>query len=270
MAAKEVFTITSNEMDSEICFEIRDSGGWTAKRGVAIKPQAILRVVPNKPQSLDWFNRLAFRLENFFTLFLGTSLSVRSVQMFRGDNVGWLIEEINKRAEKLNISMCVRCPFESVGDALKKWLAVPDAKQSVELTLLGVVRKSTLFRETEFLSLAQALEGFARITFSRRKNEDSSFRTLINQTYDLLSPEFANRLLGDKDAFAEKVVHTRDYYTHIGIEGRRAVIRDGSELFLLNKCLQAFVRCVLLIDLGIEEHYLREPIMYQATRWKIW
>jgi hypothetical protein len=270
MDPTEVFKFTSKEMDSEVICEVRAGGGWTAKRGVAIRPQSRLRVLPYTPQSLDWFNALAFRLENFFTLFLGTSLSVKHVQVIKGEDAGWVIQKINNRNEKIHLQMWVRCPFEAVSKALMKWLAVPDDKQSIELTVLGVVRKSTLFNETEFLSLAQALEGFGRITFVYKRSARPSFATLIKQTYELLSPEFAEQLLDNKDDFTKKVVQTRDYYTHLGNVKKTAAVRDSSELFLLNKRLHAFLRCVILIDLGIPEQYLKDPILYQATRWQIW
>ena len=48
-----------------------------------------------------------------------------------------------------------------------------------------------------------------------------------------------------------------------------ALRSDGGELFLLNQRLHAFLRCVMLIDLGIPESALKEPILYQSTRWKL-
>lgn len=67
----------------------------------------------------------------------------------------------------------------------------------------------------------------------------------------------------------QKVVQTRNYFTYLGIRKGTAVIDDGGELFLLNQRLHAFLRCVMLIDLGIPESALKEPILYQSTRWKL-
>jgi hypothetical protein len=86
----------------------------------------------------------------------------------------------------------------------------------------------------------------------------------------LLSSDFASKLLGDCDTFRRKLVDTRDFYTHLGILERSSAVTDPNELFLLNQRLRAFLRCVLLIDLGVPQSLLEGPIMYQATRWKVW
>jgi hypothetical protein len=98
-----------------------------------------------------------------------------------------------------------------------------------------MMRKSSVFDETQFLSLAQALEGFGRIRF---------------QTGNY-----------------EQLIQTRNFLTHLGGPKKSEVVEEPKELFLLNQRLQAFLRCVMLIDLGISEDELREPILYQAHRW---
>ncbi len=150
--------------------------------------------------------------------------------------------------------------------AFERWLAVPDDEQPVERVVLSMLRKSRVFDETEFLSLAQALEGFGRI----RSPGGKPFRSRVEYSYDLLSPDFAKQLLGERSEFSAKVVETRNYYTHLGNPKGKAATKDHEELFYLNKRLQAFLRCVMLLNLGVSEQYLREPILYQATRWKLW
>ena len=125
-----------------------------------------------------------------------------------------------------------------------------------------MMRKSSVFYETQFLSLAQALEGFGRIRF-----QTGNYEQLIQKTYDLLSAEFATKLLGDRSEFIERVKQTRNFLTHLGGPKKSEVVEEPKELFLLNQRLQAFLRCVMLIDLGISEDELREPILYQAHRW---
>jgi len=65
------------------------------------------------------------------------------------------------------------------------------------------------------------------------------------------------------------VVDTRDFYTHLGMSAGTAALEDAGEIFQLNQSLYAFLRCVMLIDLGIDESLLRDPIIYQARRWQI-
>lgn len=266
--ATEVFRFTSTDINSEVICEVFAGGGSKMKKGASIKSIPRLRIIPHHPQSVNWFTNLAFRAENFFTLFLGTSVSLKRIQLFQGDDSGWVVQKMNHLKEKVDRQTWVQCPYQETADAFAKWLAVPVDKQPVELVVLGMMRKSRVFNETEFLSFAQALEGFGRMRLSARKG--TPFAALIEHSYDLLSVDFAKELLGERSAFTANVVQTRNYYTHLGNAKGNAATKDNRELFYLNKRLQAFLRCVMLIDLGVSEQYLREPILYQATRWKLW
>jgi hypothetical protein len=296
--ALQVFKFDSTSLEAEVICEVFS---------IQMKSVPRIRITPQKRQSLDWFVSIGPRLENFFTLFLGTSVSLKAVQLFQGErNSGWLVQKWRSRREKVNYRSWVRCQPEEIVSALTKWLAVPKEQRPVEQTVLGMVRKSSLFVETEFLALAQALEGFGRLRFQGgpvQKDEfktglakvkevlcglwgkdseitkrcsdalstanEASYAQRIEQTYDLLSGDFAVKLLGDKSQFVSRVKQTRNYFTHLGIRKQTAVTDDGGELFLLNQRLHALLRCVMLLDLGIAEDRLKEPILYQATRWGI-
>lgn len=161
--AHEVFRFCSTALRAEIICEVFSSGSGKVKKGIKIKSVPRIRIVPEARQSLDWFVTLAFRLENFFTLLLGTSVHLKSVQLFQAEKMGWLVQRTKRRTEKKNYEAIVRCNSHTMADALARWLAVPVEQRPVEKTLFGMLRKSSLFAETEFLSLAQALEGFGRI-----------------------------------------------------------------------------------------------------------
>ena len=264
---KEVFGFTSTELDAEVTCEVFAGGNAKIKKGAWIKSVPRIKIMPRHRQSVDWFFTIAFRLENFFTLFLGTSVELKHVQLFQDKDEGWVVQKLRRRTEKVNFQTWVRCPYQMVQTALGKWLAVPVDRRPVELTVLGMIRKSEVFDEAEFLSLAQALEGFGRINFASTMGKRPSFAQLIQKTYDLLSVDFALELLGERAAFTRTVVDTRNYYTHLGNPKGNAATQNSKELFLLNKRLHAFLRCVMLIDLGVTENYLREPILYQAKRW---
>lgn len=297
--ALQFFRLDSASLQAEVICEV-----FAGRKPDKSFPR--IRIIPHKPKSLDWFVSIGPRLENFFSLLLGTSVSLKSVQLFQGDKKdGWFLKRMTRsRPEKINIETWVRCLGSQTAEAMEKWFAVPDEQRPVEKTVLGMIRKSSLFTETEFLALAQALEGFGRLRFERGlipKNEfkegltklkevlvgiwkdseitkrcsdalstanESSYGHRIGQTYDLLSNEFALNLLGERSEFVQKIVQTRNYFTHLGIRKGTAVVDDGNDLFFLNQRLHAFLRCVMLIELGISEAALKEPISYQASRWK--
>jgi hypothetical protein len=83
----------------------------------------------------------------------------------------------------------------------------------------------------------------------------------------MLPKDFFAKNFGEEDTFTRSIVQTRNYFTHLGIKPGALVIEGGKELFMLNQKLNALLRCVMLIDLGIPFEYLREPIAYQANQW---
>jgi hypothetical protein len=261
--ATEVFRFSSIPLRCEVICETR-AGGGRARRTATIRSVPRIKIVPEQPQSLDWFDELAFRIENFFTLCLGTSVALKQFQLFSKDKMGWVVQRVPRRSEKINVQTWVRCPQNRLAIGLASWLAVPREQRPVELTVLGMLRKSNVFLETEFLSLAQALEGVSRIQGGPSKK----FAKRIEETYDLLSPDIALKVVGERTDFVAKVVATRDYFTHLGLPETDKVVRRSSPLFHLNQRLHAFLRCVMLVQHGIPEDYLKEPIQYQANRWR--
>jgi hypothetical protein len=263
--ALNVFRFNNLPLGAEVICEVFAGGETKVQKETRIKSVPRVRVIPNKPQSVDWFANIAFRLENFFALCLGTSVSLKRLQLFQGDKAGWLVQKVRGRKEKFNFQMRVRCSSPAVATALDNWLSVPEAERPVERTVLGILRKSSIFVETEFLSLAQALEGFHRIQGGVNKK----FSQQVRDSYDMLNPDFAFRLLGSKEGFARKVIQTRNYFTHLGQSPGRDVLQEAGDIFDINQRLHALIRCIMLLKLGISESDLKEPILYQATRWRL-
>jgi hypothetical protein len=80
----EVFRFESAELRAEIICEVAAKGAGMNRKGVRIRAVPRIKIMPRNPQSVDWFISLAFRIENFFTLFLGTSVGLKHVQLFQG------------------------------------------------------------------------------------------------------------------------------------------------------------------------------------------
>ena len=257
--ALQFFSFSSLALEAEVICEIFSRSG---SRNDSI-PR--IRILPKTPKSLDWYWRIGPRLENFFSLFLGSSVSLKSIQLFQGEDAGWLVKKFQSRQEKINYQSSIRCQSNQVAAALANWFEMPEPRP-VETIVLNTLRKSSLFIETEFLGLAQALEGFARLRFET-KSKKFKLDDGIEQTYDLLSKDFALALLGERSQFVSQFLQTRNYFTHPAIRKGSAVI-EGTRLFLFNQRLHALLRGVMLLDAGLPEPILREPLRYQGTRWK--
>ncbi len=243
------------------------------------------------------------RISSFFTLLLGTSVTVTKVQLFRGDEDAYVIRASRLKKEKPNLQSWVRCDASQIALALEKWLAVPASEQMLERSVLGMLRVSRLYNETEFLSLAQALEAFGRLNFRepvipqavfREKLclvrqaaqtiwdspdmtkrcmdgliniNEPTFAERINRTLDMISPELLQKIVGEKEAFAKSIRQTRNYYTHLGIKKTGLVVTGGKELFLLNQKIHALLRAVMLLSLSLSESAFGEAVVFDSKKW---
>ena len=217
-----------------------------------------IEVLSSEKQSLDWYLHVAGRLENLFSLLTGTSLALDTMFVYRDKQSGHINQKRNSTAGEFDFQAAVHCNSTQLGTAMKIWLSEDDRFQSVESLALGVLRKQKLFVETEFLSLAQALEGFHRgtaentgpnklairntrkaiakaiknepidETLKERICESVSFAnepTLASRLQDLcsrFSPETLTRMKLDPAIFVPNVVLMRNYYTHAGGRARNA------------------------------------------------
>ncbi len=125
---------------------------------------ASIEVQSLNPESLAWYRRIGGRLENLFSLLTGGSVAMDTLFVYRGDESGHVIAKRTGSVRHFDPFQCVRCSPDQLAQAIVTWISMPSKFDSVENLALEVLRKSKLFIETEFLALAQALEGFHRAT----------------------------------------------------------------------------------------------------------
>jgi hypothetical protein len=258
-------------------------------------------------ESLTWYSYIGNRLENLFSLLTGASLVLETMFVYRANDSGHIITKRNGHASRFDPRECVRCSASQIANSIAIWLSEPPRFRSIENLALGVLRKGKLFVETEFLSLAQALEGFHRATTQTTVSGKAAFRqvrktivkllkgegvdaALVQRICDSMShandPTFASRLTElctrisgsllrrmeiDPEQFVDNVVATRNFYTHAGGSLRMRPKRnpiEGSPLFFLNQKMRALLRGVMLLHIGIPETQFAELLASQATRWR--
>jgi hypothetical protein len=270
------------------------------------KTVAIVEVTPPEAECLSWFMDIGIRLENLFSLLAGTSLAMETFFVYREDKSGAVIRTQNTFQEKYKIFDSLRHSNSQLAHAISTWLSESEGFREIENLLLGVLRKGKLFVETEFLSLAQALEGFHRATGGdESKMDKSSFKALRAKIEDFLEEQkvddetamkvnaavaysnqtsFRSRLkelcgrigqstLGemkiDPDAFAASVTNTRNFFTHAGgaSDEKKQPLRGG-DLFLLSQKMRALLRGVFLLHLGFPEPQFKDLVVREATKWR--
>lgn len=268
---------------------------------------AYVEVANPNPESLSWYLEMGNRLENLFSLLTGTSLAMQTMFVYRGEETAHVNMRRNSAPGTFDVQDCIRCSPTQLAKSINIWLRQGKRFHAVESLALGVLRKGKLFVETEFLSLAQALEGFHRATTSnaienkltvtqvrkkitallRDENIDAALKqricdsishanepTLASRLAELcsrISAETLSKMAIDPQAFVSNIVVTRNFYTHAGSGERRLRKRapiEGKELFLLNRKMGALLRGALLLHLELPEKQLSEPLIREATRWR--
>ncbi len=267
---------------------------------------AYVEIKPLEAESLSWCSDIANRLENLFSLFTGRSVAMETIFVHRGKERAHLLAKRQRRAEPFDQRSAVRCTHSQLANAIAIWLCEPERFTSIEGLALGILRKTKLFIETEFLSLAQALEGFHRATGSTSCPNKAALRQLRKKLTTFLEAEpldqelkqrvcesvsYANEptlaarladLCGRLSnatisgmnihlvTFSQNIRHTRNFYTHAGSPQRRVDHKtplSGKHLFLLNQKMRALLRGLLLLHVGIPEEQFRELVITEATQW---
>jgi hypothetical protein len=275
--------------------------------GRLTRPIAFIEIASAEPESLNCYLMTGNRIENFFSLMLGSSVAMETMFVYRGEDSGHIVTKRKRVVEKLRAFDCVRCTTSQLAHGMATWLSQPEEFRSVENLALGVLRKGDLFYETEFLSLCQALEGFHRASSQPVLIEKASLRKLRRAYAQLLEqenidqelasrlctamahandPTFASRLaelcsnLPDLilmqtgiylPIFATEVAATRNFLTHTGSKvssRRRRAPVEGSAIFFLNQKLRAVLRGNLLLHVGLPEEQIISLIVREGTQWR--
>jgi hypothetical protein len=256
------------------------------------------------PESLIWYYQIGNRLENLFSLLTGTSLALETLFVYRGEESGHVNSRRSNHVRPFDPRECVWCTPAQLANAIAIWLGETREFRRVESLALGVVRKGKLFIETEFLSLAQALEGVHRVTEHIAVGDRAVFRQVRRKIIALLKqedvapalskricdsishandPAFASRLTAlcqrvsgpllqrmgiEPIQFVADVVATRNFYTHAGSKSpQRGILDPGLELFLLNQRMRSLLRGALLLHLGLPEDQVEKVLVREATRY---
>lgn len=298
------FSIPANRVS--VCIRLHSELQNAEEAGRVARSIPEIEVRSPEPESLSWYLDAGNRLENLFSVLIGSSLAIRTIFIHRGDEGGTVIMKKHSNPQAFDLLTCVRCTASQAAQSIATWLSEPPGFRSVENVALGVLRRGKLFIETEFLSLAQSLEGFHRATTKPPRIDKSSLRRVRKQVSDLLqgegielalqqricmgmmqaidptfkvrltelcqqlSPILLMRMGIQLPDFIDDVANSRNFYTHTGksdLEVRKKPALTGKQLFLLNQKLRALLRAVLLLHIGVPEAQFSEVIARTAMQW---
>jgi hypothetical protein len=269
------------------------------------RSEPVITLEPSEPKSLAWFVDAAHRLENLFSLCLGTSVRTKTMRLVgksEETESGWLIRPRGGKAEKPYSPIWVRGDSTQLATAIAEWLSTPEEFLPLENLIYGTIRQSSLFAETEFLSLAQALEALHRLTDKSsvvkspvfkatlkalckcilqlcgdsplatrlldgiRYANEPTFQIRMQSLLGRINQVSLTKLIGDPVVFERKLRQTRNYFTHAGIRRRKDVLTDGKEIFLFNQKLHVLLRFLMLKRIGFSDEVVFDQMFQQSRR----
>lgn len=303
-AAPPIFDVCARDIKSRIFLDVIPHIKRRSSEEYATTNHVRLVIEPSEPKSIEWMLVIGYRFEHLFSLLLGISVSLRSVAVKYGTEIAWLTRRVRQKVEKPDRQVWIRCGSSHLVCAVLRWLSTPEEFRSLENLIYGTIRNSSLFVETEFLSLAQAIESFHRLTdtatvtrrvcfediltslrqeidilcggskLSIRLQEsiehanDPNFRARIESLLARVKEDQRRQLIGDEKEFEQILRQTRNYLTHPGIKRRSKVLTKTRDLFLLNQKLHAFLRFLMLIHIGFPAESVFEPVLCQSRKWR--
>lgn len=102
----------------------------------------------------------------------------------------------------------------------------------------------------EHLSITQALDAYHGVRFNSHGNQ--TFKCKVKQLLDANKATLSSLIPSDLSAFAERIVITRNYYTHHNPEKlKTGNVAKGIDLMLMNMMLRILFQSCVLSDIGI-------------------
>ena len=226
---------------------------------------AYIEVKPLKAECLRWYLDIGNRLENLFSLLIGASLGLETMFVYRGEERGTVLIKRQNDIKHLDSLDRIPCSISQFAKCIAIWMSESEEFKFVENLLLGVLRQGKLFVETEFLSLAQALEGFHRATVPQPTKRSLALR--LNDLCHLLSESLLLRMKIDSSALVKIIPPTRNFYTHVASRRRPQdpIPTSAVDLFLLNQKMRSLLRGVMMLHLGLSEDQISDVLVREAT-----
>lgn len=133
---------------------------------------------------------------------------------------------------------------ESFPAIINKWYAEKEMSP-IRAHLIDSVRKRDVFGSTDFLIVAQAVEGF----YCRFRKDGLSLNSIITKLREEFS-DVSKVELSDDDI--KCICDSRHYYSHLLPSGKKPNVKDGYALYILNHKLRKVLLCCMLNYFGFK------------------
>ncbi|MDM1404886.1 hypothetical protein HX039_12305 [Myroides marinus] len=161
--------------------------------------------------------------------------------------------EFKKQIETKSFLFQLSTVQEVFSQMLMKWFSFDKKMIPILRHLMDSIPKKKLFKSTDFLIIAQALEGYHHRFVDRGKKT-------LEQRYKELIELFNNEVDVVKEINSKAAADTRNYFSHFYIPKDSHEVLTGSKLFLLTNQLRYLLICCLLHELGVNNAMINNII----------
>lgn len=256
---------------------------------------------PDEPQVLDWYFEQLIKLITLLTFLAGGPMAPDLIQAPIGNshhNASILVVRPGERYWTGTSLLDFFIPKGAMGTSLEtvvsQWFERYAKVQVPSQLAMSIMTSDNLWPHVEFLSLAQALEGFHRGLFDGtymtpadyeevskalrdaipqtvapdhkdalrtrvRYGNEFSLRKRLNELAEMLSPAIRTLIFGPDGRVPQRWIDTRNYYSHWDQE-LRANILDGQNMIYAIPRIRHFLRALYLQLAGIPEQALQQAL----------
>jgi hypothetical protein len=227
---------------------------------------ASLQIELTGDRSLQRYLALMSDCRNLLTLFVGQPIWAKTI-VAEGDEIEmaagyrtrpqvrlYFSQGRDAKPEEVSFAdMLVTYPalHDRFGAVLSSWLTkAAELRTVTDLYFATIYHKATFLR-FQFLSLAQALECYARLRHDPNERE-SDLKKLLEPVLASLSADAVKLVTSDQDRFLNHLRTTRNYFTHYLRKYELDALQDV-ELFKFNERLRLLLTILLLKEAGLDE-----------------
>jgi hypothetical protein len=127
----------------------------------------------------------------------------------REGHEGWVLHPTKGKVQKPDRRVWITADAAQLANAITAWLSAPEEFRFLENLIYGAIRQSSLFVETEFILLAQAIESFHRLTESSSSVVAPAFFEQVHKALcDLISKACASSPIAKR--FLDSIPHANE------------------------------------------------------------
>ncbi|KYH07807.1 hypothetical protein A1704_03840 [Chryseobacterium cucumeris] len=244
------------------------------KEEITVKQRYIVTIKSDKPTSFFHLINKAHRFQSFLNMatfnhnsFLSLCLYSSNHFLQLNDNkkiplpIELFFKQFNKTiTNNKSLNENYLFSFHSIEfqfqNLIKEWFSFDKKIMPILHHLIDSIQDKPIFKSTDYLIIAQALDGYHRRFFDKEPEKDKSLESRFRN----LKNFFAKEVLIIREIDTEYAANSRNYYSHFYNKLPNEKVAEGIDLFNLTKQLRYLLICCFLHKLGLDNIKINEVL----------